>query len=314
MEKIRAVVVDPNVEGRLAVKEVTAPNPAPSYALVKVAAFSLNLGEVRRTTTADAGWQPGWDLAGTVYQAAADGSGPKAGARVVGFVPAGAWAEVVAVPTNALAEIPDNVTFAQASTLPVAGLTALYALEKGGSLIGQKVLVTGASGGVGLYGCQIANIGGATVVASVRQQKNEGLVRDSGAHHIVIGEDLAPARQYGRYHVILESVGGNFLPTAASMLNTGGVCVVFGVSSGTGEIMFDIRSFFGAAGSITGFTLFAELGAKPAGQGLTRLGNLVSQGRLKPYIEVEEDWQYTAKVCQDLLNRKIAGKAVLNIS
>jgi NADPH:quinone reductase len=314
MDKIKAVVVDRDAEGHLVIQEVSAPSPAPSEAVVRVAAFSLNLGEVKRANTAENGWRPGWDLAGTVIQSAADGSGPKEGARVVGFLPSGAWAEAVAVPINSLAQIPDNVTFAQASTLPVAGLTALYALEKGGSLIGHKVLITGASGGVGLYACQIANLGGATVVASVRQPKNETLVRENGAHHIVIGEDLAPARQYGRYHIILESVGGNFLPYALSMLSTGGVCVTFGVSAGSGEVTFEVRTLFGTAGILQGFTLFAELGAKPASQGLTRLGNLVAQGRLKPYIEVDTDWKDTARICQDLVNRKIAGKAVLNIN
>src|SRR5262245_30495122 len=93
MEQIRAVVVDPSAPGRLAIKPVPGPSPLPSEAVVRVAAVSLNLGEVRRAMTADAGWRPGWDLAGTVDKAAADGSGPRVGTRVVGFVPSGAWAE-----------------------------------------------------------------------------------------------------------------------------------------------------------------------------------------------------------------------------
>ena len=74
------------------------------------------------------------------------------GARVVGLLPSGAWAELVAVPTNSLAELPESVSFELAATLPVAGLTALYALETGGGLIGRSVLVTGASGGAGNFG------------------------------------------------------------------------------------------------------------------------------------------------------------------
>jgi NADPH:quinone reductase len=93
---------------------------------------------------ADVGFNPGWDLAGTIERAAADGTGPQASARVVGLLASGAWAELVAVPTNSLAELPEGVSFELAATLPVAGLTALYALEKGGGLVGRSVLVTGA--------------------------------------------------------------------------------------------------------------------------------------------------------------------------
>ncbi|HEX8261079.1 MAG TPA: hypothetical protein VF558_12380 [Rubrobacteraceae bacterium] len=116
---------------------------------------------MRRAQTAEVGFNPGWDLAGTVERTAADGTGPRAGARVVGLLPSGAWAELVAVPTNSLAELPESVSFELAATLPVAGLAALYALEKGGGLIGRSVLVTGASGGVGNFGIQLARLSGA---------------------------------------------------------------------------------------------------------------------------------------------------------
>jgi len=101
-----AVVVDHAAPGRLALREVASPTPLPSEALVQVAAISLNRGETRRAMEAADGWCPGWDLAGVVVHAAADGSGPRAGARVVGFLRSGAWAESVVVPTNALAELP----------------------------------------------------------------------------------------------------------------------------------------------------------------------------------------------------------------
>src|SRR6266849_4111059 len=142
MNANRAVVVDPEAPGRLVIRPVAEPVPDRSEAVVRVRAFSLNRGEVRRSGMAVAGWRPGWDLAGEVERAAADGSGPRVAARVVGLLPEGAWAERVTVPAHALAELPDKVTFSQAATLPVAGLTALHALEKRGLLLGRRVLVT----------------------------------------------------------------------------------------------------------------------------------------------------------------------------
>src|SRR5437764_10913701 len=112
----RAVVVDPNAPGRLVIAPVADPAPERGEAVVRVRAISLNRGEVRRSGMAPAGWRPGWDLAGVVEGAAADGSGPSVGARVVGILTEGAWAERVAVPTHALADLPERVTFAQAAT------------------------------------------------------------------------------------------------------------------------------------------------------------------------------------------------------
>jgi NADPH:quinone reductase-like Zn-dependent oxidoreductase len=107
---MRAVVVEPDSPNRLGFQEVEEPSPAPSEALVKVAAISLNRGEVRRAqSSSEAGFRPGWDLAGTVERAAADGSGPPEGARVVGLLESGAWAELAAVPMSSLAAQPDEV-------------------------------------------------------------------------------------------------------------------------------------------------------------------------------------------------------------
>ncbi|HZO88678.1 MAG TPA: hypothetical protein VFB38_10105 [Chthonomonadaceae bacterium] len=181
MNTNRAVVVDPTASGRLVICEVEPPAPGPSEAVVRVTAISLNRGEVGYSRHAEAGWRPGWDLAGVVEQAAADGSGPKAGARVVGILRGGAWAEYVAVPTNALAELPEAVTFAQAATLPVAGLTALHALMKGGLLLERPVLVTGATGGVGDFALQLGRLSGARAVAHIRHAEQEAEVKEAGA-------------------------------------------------------------------------------------------------------------------------------------
>lgn len=313
MGTMRAIVVDPAAPGRLAIREVEEPQPAPSEAVVRVAAISLNRGEVRGVQLDASGSRPGWDFAGTVERAAADGSGPTHGTRVVGMLEAGAWAERVAVPTHAIAALPDSVTFAQAATLPIAGLTALYTLEIGGPLLGRRVLVTGASGGVGIFACQLARRGGARVVGVVRSAAHEAAVREAGAHEVVIGEDNVGAERFGPYDTALESVGGASLASALRLLAHDGTCVLFG-RSGANESTIDAAQFFLNGGSkLYGFIIFHEVKRRPAGEGLARLARLVAEGALTPRIEVEAPWTQIAEVTQGLLDRKFAGKAVLRV-
>ena len=310
MSTNRAVVVVPEAPGRLAIQPVPLPAPDRGEAVVRVHAISLNRGEVRRSGQAAAGWRPGWDLAGVVETAAADGSGPQVGARVVGLLNEGAWAERVAVPTRHLAALPDKVTFSQAATFPVAGLTALYALARGGLALGSRVLVTGATGGVGDFAVQLARLAGAHVTASVRRADQVGTVRALGAHDVIVGDDI-PASP--KHDVVIESVGGRTLGGALGALTAGGVCVTLGVSA-TSEVTFDARQFF-VTGRTTlyGFYLFTEFAGQPASQGLARLADLVAAGQLAPHISVERPWTDISAVAQDLMARRFPGKAVLTL-
>jgi NADPH:quinone reductase-like Zn-dependent oxidoreductase len=310
MNTNRAVVVDPDAPGRLAIGSVAEPTPDRAEAVVRVRAISLNRGEVRRAGMAAAGWRPGWDLAGEVERAAADGSGPRAGARVVGLLLEGAWAERVAVPTNALAELPDKVTFSQAATFPVAGLTALHALAKGGLLLGRRVLVTGATGGVGDFAVQLARLAGAHVTVTARRADQAAPLRQLGAHEVLVGEEIPPSP---KYDLIVESVGGRTLGTALAALQRAGVCVTLGVSASP-EVSFNARDFFVAGrATLYGLYLFTEFGHEPAAVGLRRLADLVAAGQLAPRITVECPWSEIARVADDLMARRFLGKAVLAV-
>ena len=304
----RAVVVDPEAPGRLVIRPVSDPTPDRNEAIVRVHAISTNRGEVRRSGMAAAGWRPGWDLAGVIERAAADGSGPRVGARVVGLVIEGGWAEHVAVPTSWLAELPEKVTFSQAATFPVAGLTALHALAKGGMLLAQRVLITGATGGVGDFAVQLARVAGAHVTVVVRRTDQVPAMRELGAHDVIVGPDIPPSP---KYHLIVDSVAGRTLATALAALERAGVCVTLGASD-TAEVTFNARDFF-VAGRTTlyGLYLFTEFANEPATIGLRRLASLVASGQIAPHISVERPWKDIAQVAQDLIARKFPGKAVL---
>jgi NADPH:quinone reductase-like Zn-dependent oxidoreductase len=319
MNSMQAIVVDHQVAEHLAIHEVQRPTPAPSEALVRVHAISLNVGDIYRIALAESGEQLGWDLAGIVEQAAADGSGPKSGTRVAGLLAAprfGAGAQLVAVPTKDLAEIPNEVSFAQAAALPTAGLTALYALERGGSLLNRNVLVTGASGGVGHFACQLALLAGASVVGAVRQEANIASVKALGVHCIVKGADLSVAQQFGPYDLIIDVLGGNALATAlSSLLVSGGLCVGLGMMDGL-EVTLNLGEIFMRTGNVNLSTLVlpVELKSRTGAEGLTRLMHLVAEGRLHPLIGVEAPWTEIASIVQQFENRRIPGKAILHIS
>ncbi len=219
----------------------------------------------------------------------------------------------MAVPTNRLAELPASVTFAQAATLPTAGLTALWALEKGGPLLHKRVLITGSTGGVGHFAHQLARLSGASIVGTARQARNEALVREAGADEVIIGDDLSPARAYGPYDLIIESLGGQVLASAFSLLAPGGTCVTLGWSASP-EVTLDIRNFM-APGGITLYKLrmFAELDRRAASEDLAWLAQLVAEQRLRTSIEVEASWHDIGDIAQRLLQRQFTGKAVLHL-
>ena len=301
---------------RLELRETEDARPLPSEALVRVKAISLNRGEVRRSRTiSPPGARLGWDVAGIVEKAAADGTGPKAGERVVGMVTSRGWAELVAVPSNALAVLPANISFAQASCLPVAGLTALHALGRGGNLVGKKVLVTGASGGVGHFACRLGRLGGAQVTGVVRDAKQVELVQGYGAQKVaVVGDDPAKAAADGPFDLIIESVAGASLAASLTMLSPGGECVFIGISS-EAKVTFDASKFFWSQGaSLYALILFREVVTRePAGVGLKRLLHFVADGSLKPDIALERPWEQIDEVAEMLMQRAYPGKAVLHL-
>lgn len=309
---MKAIVIDHESPAHFAFGELEEPRPAANEAVVGVAATSLNLGELRYAQSKDDGSATGWDLAGYVERAAEDGSGPPVGARVVGFVPAGAWAERVAVPTHALAELPDEVSFPCAAALPVAGLTALKVVDLASGLLGRRALVTGANGGVGMFACQIARLAGARVTAQIRRAQFEQMVAEV-ADDIAVGEDGSAAAPFGPYRLIAESVGGAVLTNAVNMLDHDGICVTYG-GSASPETLVNVRHLMRPGRAVLyGFLLFNELSVEPAGEGLARLVSLVADGRLRTHITVEEPWERAPQVATDLWERRIAGKAVLHL-
>ena len=304
---MRAVIYDPEARANLRLADVDEPVVADSEALIDVRATALNFGEVHWIDRMrKPGEVPGWDAAGVVIQAAADGAGPPVGSRVVGFDGAGGWAQRRAVPTENLAVLPDSVDFGQAAALSVAGVTALQALRALGPVVGRRVLITGASGGVGRFGVQLAARAGAHVIAAVGSAaRGEGLAQ-LGAAEVVVGLAGVTAPVFG----VLDNVGGPLLAEAFSLVADGGSAQSIGMASGQPTtIDFEAERQFGVRKRLEPFTV-----RTPFGPDLAYLVELLEAGKIDPQIGLRVSWDEVSEAAEALLARRVAGKAVLDVA
>jgi NADPH2:quinone reductase len=301
-----AVVNTPNATAPIEIREVPEPQPAPNEAVVEVRAFSLNRGELRLFQIRPEGWRPGQDISGVVVRPAANGSGPEAGACVVALTDNAGWAERAAAPVHRMALLPDNVLLEEAAALPVAGLTALRTLRHGAPLLGKRVLITGAAGGVGHLATQLAARSGARVTAVVggadRAQHLRGV--DELLHNT--GE------AQGLFGLILESAGGASLAAAIAHIEPKGTIVAFGNSSGE-PTPFTFRDFAEHPNArIQSFSYFTSEAEERFAPDLALLVSLVADGSLKPHL-VERSWHELPEIGPQLRDRRIRGKAVFRI-
>jgi NADPH:quinone reductase-like Zn-dependent oxidoreductase len=302
---MRALV--PDGQGGAELREVDDPEPRDDHAVVAVRATSLNRGEVRNLGSATPGALHGWDVAGDVVVAARDGSGPPVGTRVVGLVRTGAWAERVAVPSNALAVLPESVSYEAAATLPVAGVTAWRALQVPEVVDGRSVLVTGAAGGVGRFAIQLASHLGAFVTAVVGSEARGVGLRELGAEQVVVGMP-----DEGSFDVVLDSVGGAFLARALELVSRRGAVVSFGASDPT-PVSFEPGPFFRKGGArLYGLIVFEEVAHhRSAGRDLSVLVEMLERGTLRTDLDLVVPWHRAPEAFDALIQRRVNGKAVL---
>jgi NADPH:quinone reductase-like Zn-dependent oxidoreductase len=306
---MRALVADPTASPALSLADVPEPAPGPGQLLLDVEATSVNRGEVRTAGKQPPGTVIGWDVAGTVAALGEGVSEFDVGERVVAMSPAGgAFAERVVVPAEWTAPLPSACDDVTAATLPVAGVTAVGILRLARVHAGDRVLVTGAAGGVGLFAVQLAVQAKATVTGQAGSEERAATVRATGADVLVHPGDGAPVD--GEFDVVLDGIGGPMLGPLLDATTTGGRVVVYGNSSDA-ESTFRVERFYSKGVTILGFRVFTSVPPSQAVKDMANLADQAASGALSVKVQATAPLADALPLIRDLYDRKVTGKVVI---
>jgi NADPH2:quinone reductase len=309
---MRALVADPAASPPLRLAEVPEPVPGPGELLLDMEAASVNRGEIRAAAKQPPGPVIGWDVAGTV---AAPGEGVTqfdVGERVVALSPSGGtFAERVVVPAAWTAPLPSACDFVTAATLPVAGLTAVGILRLARVHAGDRVLVTGAAGGVGLFAVQLALQTKATVTGQAASEARAAVVRAAGVEALIHPGDGSAVD--GEFDVVLDAIGGPMLGPLLQATAPHGRVVVYG-NSADAESTFRVESFYSKAVTIYGFRVFTSVPPDQAVKDMANLAEQVVAGRLEVQVQATAPLADALPLIADLYARKVTGKVVITRS
>ncbi|MHB1244379.1 MAG: NAD(P)-dependent alcohol dehydrogenase [Gaiellaceae bacterium] len=307
----------------LELRETEQPVPGDDETLVRVRAASVNpadwygvtgrpyVGRVSMGLRKPKVARVGTDFAGTVEAVGMDVTHVQPGDEVFG-ARSGALAEYVCV-RDAVARKPADVTFEQAAAVPVAAITALQGLrDKGGLRAGQRVLVNGASGGVGTFAVQIAKALGAEVTG-VCSTRNVELVRSLGADHVVdyTREDFT--RSGRRYDLLLDVAGSRSWSACKRVLEPKATLVIVGAPKGTpllGPLSHVIRLRLASVGSSRKVLFFI---AKLNRTDLDVLRELIEAGKVTPFVDRIYPLSDTVEAFRYLGEGHARGKVVVTL-
>ena len=299
---MKAAVYTKGKSGKaLEIVDLAPPVPKDNEVLIKACAASVNPLDWRLKSR-----RPGVDVAGQVQSNGRNVARFKPGDAVFGIAK-GAFAEYACAAESKLALKPTDITYVQAASIPVAGLTALQALRDVGHLKpGQKVLINGAAGGVGTFAVQIAKSMGAQVTA-VCSTRNVEQSRALGADRVIdyTRDDFITDEE--AYDLLLDNVGNRSLRALQRLLTPHGKCVMVGAPKTIGSVL--ARLLEGAVRP-----RFTFLMAKMKKEDLKHLGELINAGRVKPVIDKCYPLGDAAACIAYVESGHARGKVIINIS
>jgi NADPH:quinone reductase len=304
-----ALVADHSASPPLTLADVPEPSAEPGHVVVRMEAASVNRGEVRTAARQPPGTVIGWDVVGTVV-ALGDGVNEfQVGQRVVGIAPnGGAFAELVALPAIRTVPLPSSADTVVAATLPIAGITAINVLRLARVHAGDRVLITGAAGGVGYLAVQMALDAKATVTGQASSEERAATVRELGATPMIHPGDGSPVD--GKFEVVLDGIGGPMFRPLLRATVVGGRMVVFG-NSANAESTLRVEDFYTEGITIYGFRIFQSVSPEQASKDLAALADEVAAGRIRCNVHATAPLAEAIPLIRDLYDRKVTGKVVI---
>jgi len=303
---MKAAVYTTGKSGKiLEIKDVEQPIPKDDEVLIRVYAASVNPLDWRLKSQ-----RPGVDVAGQVTAVGRAVTQFKVGDAVFG-AGRGAFAEYACGQEARLAPKPESVSFEQAASLPIAGLTALRGLrDKGRLQPGQRVLINGAAGGVGTFAVQIAKSLGA-IVTGVCSAKNTELVRSLGADRVIDYTRDDFTQENERYDLLLDNVGNRALSEMRRVLSPNGACVMAGAPKQLLAVFARIfKAFVRSRFLRPKFTFFM---ARIRTEELVALGELIQAGKVTPVIDRRYPLTETAPAIAYVEDGHARAKVVITI-
>lgn len=313
------------VPAGLRVENVARPTPGDGQVLIKVRAASINPAEWHRTTGtpyiirmgegigAPNDSKAGYDFAGTIEAVGPNVTRLKVGDEVFGGVPGALAQYAIGRDKGSIVSKPENMSFEEAAAIPIAAVTALQGLrDYGGIKAGQKVLVNGASGGVGTYAVQIAKSFGAEVTG-VCSTRNVEMVRSLGADHVIDYTQQDFTAGQVRYDLILDNVGNHGFHALEQVTQPQGTIVIVGGSK-KGAFLGPIKRV--AWSKIVDPFLDQRITfyiAKMNQKDLEFLASLVREGKMRSVIDRRYPLAETGAALEYLGSQRARGKIVITM-
>ena len=323
VEKMKAVVQGQYGLEHIDVESVERPQPGPGQVLIRTTVASMNAADwhlasdemkivrVGQGLRRPKAYVKGTDGCGVVEAVAPDVADFDIGDIVFGIFK-GAFAEYAVADVDKIALAPEGVTPEDLASLPIAGVTALQAVEAA-NVDGASVVVVGASGGVGHYAIQLARTFGAATVDGVCSAKNEEMVKGLGVDRVIdYNQDDFTS---GRYDVVIDCVGSRSIGDIHGCLNPGGRLIMVGAGKDEPgalgplpQILWALLRFLFSNRSVT------SLSAKETRERLERLAALQASGDLRTLFDVEYSLDDISEAYQHLGSRRAAGKILIRPS